>query len=227
MKEEKVKFLEEFSRCYGIVKTACERAGLTRQTYYKWMRDDEAFASSVRIVLDEQVDMVEGQLLDKIQEGDTTAVIFYLKCKGKGRGYGNVEVSEKRGQEADRRKPKADGRAMKRVGGVKSAIIRALKLAGKYSADMSYQVEATAQLIVRCEMLKQEIFDCEHDCVNVETSREGNVRESVSPRERLYLEYLKQCQYSLRALGMNTDSRVQMKGGSDGFEDFLSQFKEG
>ncbi len=227
MNKEKTDFLEHFSKCRAIIKTACSSAGINRQTYYNWMKNDEEFAQKVRLIQDEQVDMVEDRLLNNILNGDTTAAIFYLKCKGKERGYGNPEAGDKTDAAAKgkERKAKADATAMKRVGGVKSAIIKTLKRLGKYTADMNYQIETTAQLLVRCDMLKQEIFDKEHSCVNVETSREGNVRESVSPRERLYMDYLKQCQYSLRALGMNTDSKDHGKGGTDGFDDFMSQFK--
>lgn len=227
MNKEKTEFLEHFSKCYAIIKTACDNAGITRQTYYNWMKTDEEFARRVKLIQDEQVDIVEKRLLTNIQNGDTTAAIFFLKCKGKDRGYGNPEVGDKvdANLKDKLRKAKADATAMKRVGGVKSSIIKTLKRLGKYTADMNYQIETTAQLLVRCDMLKQEIFDKDHSCVNVETSREGNVRESVNPKERLYMDYLKQCQYSLRALGMNTDSKDHGKGGTDGFDDFMSQFK--
>ncbi len=226
MNKEKTDFLEHFSKCCAIIKTACGKAGITRQTYYRWMKEDEDFAAKVKLIQDEQVDMVEARLLNNIQNGDTTAAIFYLKCKGKERGYGNPEVAASAAAKPQERKAKADATAMKRVAGVKSAIIKTLKRQGKYATDMNYQIETTSQLLVRCDMLKQEIFDKEHSCVNVETSREGNVRESVSPRERLYMEYLKQCQYSLRALGMNTDSKDHGKGGDDGFDEFMKSMKD-
>lgn len=218
--------MEELSHCMGIIKVACSNTGINRSTFYDWKKKDEEFAAAVDVIMAEQCDEVESRLFQRIQQGDTTAIIFYLKSKGQCNGYGNAEVSEKLEDERGNAKPKADGTAMKRVAGVKSAIIKALKKSGKYTADMNYQAEVAAELIVRRDLLKQEIFDKGHSCVNVETSREGNVRESASPRERLYLEYTTKCQSALRALGMNTDSKNQGKGGSDGFEDFMSQFKD-
>lgn len=220
--------MRHLSNCYGIVKAACSVAQISRTTYYDWKKQDEEFAAAVDLVMADQCDEVESRLLQNIQQGDTTAMIFYLKSKGQCNGYGNPEVGDRSDAAAkgNEHKPKADGTVMKRVAGVKSSIIRTLKKTGKYSLDMNYQIETAAELIVRRDLLKQEIFDKEHSCVNVETSREGNVRESVSPRERLYLEYTTKCQSALRALGMNTDSKNQNKAGADGFEDFMTQFKE-
>ena len=60
---------------------------MTRQSYYNWMENDLAFAEEVEAIRQEQIDTVESALLNKIEDGDTTAVIFYLKTKGKERGY--------------------------------------------------------------------------------------------------------------------------------------------
>ena len=38
-------------------------------------------------VTDMQLDLAEGQLLKAIGDGNLTAIIFYLKCKGRDRGY--------------------------------------------------------------------------------------------------------------------------------------------
>lgn len=88
------------------------------------------------------------------------------------------------------------------------------------------QVNIAAQLLVRTDMLADEIFNEGHRAVNVEISREGNERESISPKEKLYLDLVQQSQRALRALGMNTDAK-ERKTDNDGFSEFMKEFREG
>lgn len=224
-KEKKRLLLEELRKSRGIIKTACKNAGVSRPTCLKWRDNDPEFKAEFDEISEEQIDEVESTLLANILKGDTTAAIFYLKTKGRNRGYGNMEVSEAAGIE-NTPKAKADPVAMRRLGGIKAGLVKALKKDGKYSDGLKYQIDSVAQLMLRVDELKQEIFDRDHKCVNIETSREGNVRESVSPKERLYLEYLRQMQYSLRALGLNMDSKVQKGTDNDGFDEFMKNMKE-
>ena len=71
----------------GIISTACEKCNISRQTYYNYMKDDDAFNEAVTDVNAYAGDMVEGSLLKKIKGGDTTAIIFYCKTKLRSRGY--------------------------------------------------------------------------------------------------------------------------------------------
>jgi hypothetical protein len=71
----------------GIVTTACKKANVTRVTYYEYYKKDKEFAKAVDEIQDVTLDFAEGKLLENIQKGSDTAVIFYLKTKGKKRGY--------------------------------------------------------------------------------------------------------------------------------------------
>lgn len=87
IKKDKAALLDSLKDCSGIVTFACEKVGLSRQTYYRWYKEDPDFKERADAINELQIDVAEASLLKKIQKGDTTAIIFYLKTKGKNRGY--------------------------------------------------------------------------------------------------------------------------------------------
>jgi len=84
--------IETLQKCLGIVTTACLKVGLNRSTHYDWLKDDPDYKARVDAVDDLVIDFAESQLHKSIQNGSDTATIFFLKTKGKKRGY--VERSE-------------------------------------------------------------------------------------------------------------------------------------
>ena len=92
MKAKQRAFLKHFKEGSGIISYACESAGIARRTYYNWIEKDEKFKAAVEELSEEVIDKVESKLLRKINDEDLTAIIFYLKTKGKARGY--VEMVE-------------------------------------------------------------------------------------------------------------------------------------
>ena len=231
--ESKGKFLEALAAAAGIVLTACESVNVSRSTYYRWYKEDAAFAERVDEISEEQLDFVEGKLLKSIKEGDTTAIIFYLKTKGKKRGYSEKQPPKEETlqtqtaaaivDEASAKKKQAQ--IKQRLRNKRNYITKLLKKQNKWLAEMTYQVEITAKILVRVELLEEEIFSAGYTAVNVEYSREGNERVSLNPQERLYLEALEKAQKALRALGMNTESK-ERKGENDGLGNFLKEFAE-
>lgn len=83
----KQKMLEALASSRGIIHPACEVAGIARCTFHRWMNEDAEFASAVDALREIQVDHVESALMNKIDEGDVTSIIFYLKTRGRSRGY--------------------------------------------------------------------------------------------------------------------------------------------
>jgi len=71
----------------GIVTTACKIVGISRATHYEWVKTDAEYKKAVEDIDNICLDFVESQLHTRIKEGDTTSMIFYLKTKGKKRGY--------------------------------------------------------------------------------------------------------------------------------------------
>lgn len=83
LKEAMIQALES---TLGIVTTAAKKIGIDRTTHYLWMQD-ENYKKRVEGIADIALDFVESKLHGQIAKGDTTASIFYLKTKGKQRGY--------------------------------------------------------------------------------------------------------------------------------------------
>ena len=58
-----------------------------RERHYDWLKTDIAYKEAVESIEGIVLDYAESQLFKQVAKGDTTAVIFLLKCKGKKRGY--------------------------------------------------------------------------------------------------------------------------------------------
>ena len=89
-------FLQGLELNLGNISKACKQANISRQTYYRWI-EDESFSELCDNIKEGLIDLAENQLLNKINKGDITAIIFFLKCKGKKRGYTEkqeVEISK-------------------------------------------------------------------------------------------------------------------------------------
>jgi len=84
---KKEQLLEALEKSLGIVSTACQSVGISRTTYYKYYNEDENFKQSVDSISNIALDCAESQLFELIKEKNVTAIIFYLKTKGKNRGY--------------------------------------------------------------------------------------------------------------------------------------------
>ena len=88
----KKQMIEALEKSLGVVTTAVKSVGIHRSTFYVWYNDDEVFRNEVDGISEIAVDFAESQLHKQIQGGNPTSTIFYLKCKGKKRGY--IEKTE-------------------------------------------------------------------------------------------------------------------------------------
>jgi hypothetical protein len=79
--------LEALEKTLGIVSSAAKIAGIARTYHYEWIQKDEEYAKAVDEISNITLDFVESQLHKKIKDGSDTAIIFFLKTKGKKRGY--------------------------------------------------------------------------------------------------------------------------------------------
>lgn len=67
----------------GLIQVACRKTGIGRQTYYRWIEEDAAFAKKVERAIhhgrDVGCDMAESVVIGKIVEKDIGAAKFYLQ----------------------------------------------------------------------------------------------------------------------------------------------------
>ena len=80
-------FLAAYRQSKSNITLACLSVGISRVTYYKWREKDEKFRQECEDIEEEAIDFVENKLFGRINDNDTTAMIFFLKTKGKKRGY--------------------------------------------------------------------------------------------------------------------------------------------
>ena len=99
MDVQKKAMIQALEKALGIVTQACKVVGISRQTHYNWMNSDEDYKTAVEDLGDVALDFAESKLHKLIDSGNPAATIFYLKTKGKNRGYverQEIAVAEKK-----------------------------------------------------------------------------------------------------------------------------------
>jgi hypothetical protein len=84
--------IEALEKSLGVVTTAAKAVGIDRSTHYGWYNNDPEYRAAVDSISDIALDFAESQLHKQIKGGEVSSTIFYLKTKGKKRGY--VERTE-------------------------------------------------------------------------------------------------------------------------------------
>lgn len=88
----KKSIIKALEKSLGVVTVACKSTGIGRTQFYEWLKHDEEFAEAVNELSNVALDFAESSLHRQIEEGIPSSTIFYLKTKGKHRGY--IEKSE-------------------------------------------------------------------------------------------------------------------------------------
>lgn len=92
VEHNKKALIPALEKSLGVVTTACKQVGIGRTTFYNYYNSDKDFAKQVDEVENAALDFAESKLHNLIEEGNPSATIFFLKTKGKGRGY--IEKSQ-------------------------------------------------------------------------------------------------------------------------------------
>ena len=79
--------IEALEKSLGIVTTAAKLVGIERNTHYVWLKEDPEYKKAVDGISNMTIDFAESKLHSLIKNENPTAIIFYLKTKGRDRGY--------------------------------------------------------------------------------------------------------------------------------------------
>ncbi len=86
-KRLKKRLLVALEKNLGIISISCKEAQVSRASYFNWMKNDEDFKKAVDEINEGVIDFVENQLYKKIEQGSEKSILFYMKYKGRKRGY--------------------------------------------------------------------------------------------------------------------------------------------
>lgn len=80
--QDKKKLLVQLAKT-PIIEAACKQVGLPRSTYYRWRKEDEAFAEACDETIELSIgrinDLAESQLINAIKDRNMSAITFWLK----------------------------------------------------------------------------------------------------------------------------------------------------
>lgn len=69
------------------ITATCAALNITRKTFYARKSKNKALADKIDACEESLIDFAESKLMEHISDGDVTSLIFFLKTKGKKRGY--------------------------------------------------------------------------------------------------------------------------------------------
>ena len=89
LKKKQVDFLEAYKKNAGNVTAAAAIAGISRDTHYEWLKSDESdiYKKAFEQAQETLFDWVESKLMQQINDGNVTCILFFCKTKMKSRGY--------------------------------------------------------------------------------------------------------------------------------------------
>lgn len=87
MNPDRIKFIEEHPKNAFNISRTCEVIGISRRTFYDWLRDDEEFRDKMESFRESFIDLSEQVLYRAMKADDLDAAKFVAKHLGKKRGY--------------------------------------------------------------------------------------------------------------------------------------------
>tara|TARA_R100000951_G_C2618623_1_gene173679 strand:+ start:194 stop:556 length:363 start_codon:yes stop_codon:yes gene_type:complete len=79
--------IEALEKTMGIVSPACKLVDIHRATHYRWLNEDPEYKKEVLDIENVALDFAESKLVENIRDKKESSIFFYLKTKGKKRGF--------------------------------------------------------------------------------------------------------------------------------------------
>lgn len=81
------KVIEALAASAGIIAHAAKKLGYERPWLHTRIKKSPKLMEAYDQIKETNLDLAESKLLQAINNGELIAIFFYLKCKGKSRGY--------------------------------------------------------------------------------------------------------------------------------------------
>lgn len=69
------------------VSATCSAVNISRTHFYRMRKKNKKFAQGLEDAEESLIDLIESKLIKMVDDGNITAIIFFLKSKAKDRGY--------------------------------------------------------------------------------------------------------------------------------------------
>ena len=80
-------FLKAFEKHATNISRACKIVGIERSTHYSWLSRNTTYKEKIEAIEESMIDFAEGMLYKNMKDGKESSILFFLKTRGKSRGY--------------------------------------------------------------------------------------------------------------------------------------------
>jgi hypothetical protein len=81
--------IEALRKSGGFVSVAAHALGCDRKTVSRYIAEFPTVRAAYEETNEANLDIAEAKLMQQVRDGDPSQVRFYLRTKGRGRGYGD------------------------------------------------------------------------------------------------------------------------------------------
>lgn len=83
----------------GFQCLAAEQLGCSNANICNWIKRTPRLQKALKEIEEQKLDFCESKLMENISKNDVPSIFFYLKCKGKNRGYVEKQLVEHTGKD--------------------------------------------------------------------------------------------------------------------------------